>query len=140
MAKQQFPEPTVGALIFNPQGEIFLMKSHKWRDKYVIPGGHIELGESFEEALKREIKEETGLRIYRIKFINLQEFIFDKAFWKKRHFIFLNYACKTKSTKIKLNSEGQEYVWVSLKKARELPMEPYTRRAIKEYMRKFEGK
>lgn len=113
------------------------MKSHKWRDKYVIPGGHIELGESFEGALKREIKEETGLRIYRIKFINLQEFIFDKAFWKKRHFIFLNYACKTKSPKVKLNSEGQAYVWVTLKKALELPLEPYTRKTIKECMKKY---
>lgn len=51
MSKQIDPEPTVGALIFNPQGEIFLMKSHKWRNKYVIPGGHIELGETIAATL-----------------------------------------------------------------------------------------
>lgn len=33
MSQQQFPEPTAGALILNPKGEIFLMKSHKWRNK-----------------------------------------------------------------------------------------------------------
>jgi 5'-nucleotidase (lipoprotein e(P4) family) len=36
MTKQQFPEPTVGALIFNPEGKLFLTKSHKWRDQYIV--------------------------------------------------------------------------------------------------------
>ncbi len=62
--KQQQPEPTVGALIFNPQGKLFLVKSYKWGNKYTIPGGHIELGENIKQALKREIKEETGMDIF----------------------------------------------------------------------------
>ena len=134
--RQKYPEPTVGALIFNRNGELFLMKSHKWRDKYVIPGGHIELGETAEQALKREVKEETNLDIYDIKFIRMQEFIFGKAFWKKRHFIFLDYACKTGSKKVKLNSEAQEFVWVSIKEALKLPIEPYTRMAVEACIRK----
>ena len=68
MTEKKYPEPTCGALIFNPVGKIFLMKSRKWRDKYVMPGGHIELGEKIEDALKREIKEETGLDIFDIEF------------------------------------------------------------------------
>lgn len=59
------------------------MKSHKWIGKYVIPGGHVELGERIEDALKREIKEETGLDIYDIEFICFQEFIYSEQFWKK---------------------------------------------------------
>lgn len=136
MSEQSFPEPTVGALVFNPKGEVFLMKSHKWKDRYVIPGGHIELGETAKEALIREIREETGLKIYDIKYLFMLEFIFDKAFWKKRHFIFLNYTAKTKMSKIKLNSEGQEYIWVLPKKALKLPVEPYTRKALMEYLGK----
>ena len=38
---QHYPEPTVGALIFDPDGRLFLMKSHKWAGKYVVPGGHV---------------------------------------------------------------------------------------------------
>ena len=136
MAEQRFPEPTVGALIFDPEGKLFLMKSHKWRNRYVLPGGHIELGERMEDALRREIKEETGLDIHDIEFIAFQEFIFDDAFWKRRHFIFFDYACKTDSTDVALDSEGQEYVWVSLEEALKLPVEPYTQRAIQEYSRK----
>ena len=117
MLDKKYPEPAVGALIFNRDGKIFLMKSHKWKNKYVIPGGHIELGENIKDALKREIKEETGLDIYDIKFLIFQEFIYDNAFWKKKHFIFLDFICKTNLDKVKLGLEGQEYIWVSPKKA-----------------------
>ena len=64
--KQQYPEPTVGALIFNQADKILLIKSHKWHNQYVVPGGHIELGETMEDALRREIEEETGLSIHDI--------------------------------------------------------------------------
>jgi nucleoside triphosphatase len=137
MSKQQFPEPTVGALIFNQEDKIFLMKTHKWRNRYAIPGGHIELGERIVDALMREVKEETGLDIYDIQFIGIQECVFDDAFWEKKHFIFIDYACKTKSTEVRLNSEGQDYVWVPLDEALNLPIEPYTERTIKEYMKKI---
>ena len=70
MAKQQFPEPTVGAMIFNTEGKLFLMKTHKWGNKYAIPGGHIEMGETMTDALKREIKEETHLDIHNIQFLD----------------------------------------------------------------------
>lgn len=140
MSEQKFPEPTVGALIFNPEGKIFLMKSHKWKGKYVIPGGHIEIGEKIEDALRREIKEETGLDVDNIEFIRFQEFIFDNAFWQKKHFIFLEFACRTKSTKVKLNSESQEYLWATLEEALKLPIEPYTRRTIEEYIKKKQPK
>lgn len=140
MTEQEFPEPTCGALIFNPEGKTLLIKSHKWKNKYVIPGGHIELGESIEVALKREIKEETGLDIYNINFICFQEFIFDDAFWKKRHFIFFDFACKTNSIKVQLDSEGQDFVWVTIQEAlnlSNLPVESHTKNIIKEFIKKF---
>lgn len=136
MTKQKFPEPTAGGLIFNPECKIFLMKSHKWSNKYTVPGGHIELGEKIEDALKREIKEETNLDIYDIEFVCVQEFIFGESFWKKAHFIFFDYACKTKSTEVKLNNEAQEYVWTTLDEAFKLPIDVYTKYMIEEYMRK----
>jgi len=136
MTKQKFPEPTCGALIFNPEGKILLIKSHKWKNKYVIPGGHIELGEKIQEALKREVKEETGLDIFDVKLILFQEFIFGKSYWKKKHFIFFDFSCKTKSTKVKLNNEGQGYLWMDIKEALKLPVEPYTKRVIQYYLKK----
>jgi len=137
MSEQVYPEPTAGALVFNSEGKLFLMKSHKWKDKWVIPGGHIELGESIEEALKREIREETGLEIFDTVFVCMSEFVFGEDYWKKRHFIFLDYACKTKSEKVVLNEEGQEFVWVTPKEALELNIEIYSKHLIEEFLKKF---
>jgi len=132
MRKQQYPEPTVGALIFNQEDKVLLLKSDKWRNKYVIPGGHIELGETMEDALRREVKEETGLDIYDIEFVSLQESIFDEAFHEERHFIFIDFVCRTDSNKVVLNAESQEYIWVSLKEASRLPINGYTKRLIED--------
>jgi nucleoside triphosphatase len=130
MADQIFPEPTVGVFIFNQEGEMLLLKSHKWPDKYVVPGGHVELGERLEEAAIREAKEETGLDIYDLKFVIFQQFIYDPAFWRQRHFIFFDYACKTDSLKVELNDEAEDYVWVGLDAALHLPLDSYTRTSI----------
>ncbi len=131
MAKQIFPEPTVGLFIFNRQGEILLIKTHKWRGKYAVPGGHIELGETAEQAAKREAKEETGLDVYDLKFICWAEMIYDKIFFKKKHYVFIDYICKTKSTKITLNDEAEEYLWIDPKEAIKLKnLEPYGKKTI----------
>lgn len=136
MEEQQYPEPTVGALIFGPDGKLFLMRSHKWMGKYVVPGGHIDLGESIEDALIREVKEETGLDIYDIEFLCFQEFIYDDAFWQKRHFIFFDYVCKTDSTDVTLNSEAEDYIWARLDEVPRLLADSYTRKAIQTYLDK----
>jgi len=130
MEVQRYPEPTVGALIFNSRDELLLIKSHKWKNKYVVPGGHIELGERTEVALVREVKEETNLDIYDIQFLCYQDFIYDEAFWKPRHFIFMDFTCRTEASDVKLNDEAQEYIWVTIEEAVRLPMDPFTLHAI----------
>ena len=137
MASQQYPEPTVGALIFNREDRLLLVRSHKLRDQYVIPGGHIELGETMEQALRREILEETGLRISDIRYIGMQEFIYDEVFWEKRHFIFHDFACRADDCCVRLNEEAQSFVWATLEECDALPVEPYTLRAIREYQRQM---
>lgn len=136
MSGQKYPEPTVGALIFNRSGELFLMKSHKWRGKYVVPGGHLELGETIEQAVVREVKEETNLDVYDLEFLCLQEFIYDQVFWKPNHFLFLDYTCRTDQTVATLNHEAQEYLWASLDEALRLPVDGYTAHAINEVIRR----
>ena len=136
MADQSFPEPTTGVFIFNPEGKLLLIRSHKWPGKYVIPGGHVELGERIEQAARREALEETGLEVHDLEFIGWQEFVYDPNFWKPRHFIFFDYACKTESTKVVLNSEGHDHVWVTIDEALKLPVDSYTINAIKAYLAK----
>ncbi len=136
MTKQQFPEPTVGVFIFDQQGKLLLLRSHKWPGVYVVPGGHVELGERLEEAAIREAKEETGLDVYDLEFINFQQFIYDPAFWNKRHFIFFDFAAKTRSTDVRLNDEAQEFVWVEPEEALGMKLDSYTRTSIEVYLKK----
>ena len=108
------PEAVVSALIFNSENKILLCRSHKWNNQYVIPGGHIETGESMEEALRREIKEETGLEIYDIRPLSIHESIFSEQYYNERHFICIDFTCKTATKEIVLNDEASEFVWLGL--------------------------
>ncbi|UNT92575.1 MULTISPECIES: 8-oxo-dGTP diphosphatase [Allobaculum] len=55
--------------------EILLQKRNKgeW-DGWVFPGGHVEHGESFVHACKREVLEETGLRLRTVKLVGVKQF------------------------------------------------------------------
>jgi len=130
MKNQFYPEPTTGIFIFNTRGELLLLKSHKWLGKYVVPGGHVELGEKLEEAAIREAKEETGLDVTDLQFLCWQEFIYDPTFWKKRHYIFFDYTGKTESIDVQLNDEAESYIWIDPEKAIDLDIDPYTRNSL----------
>jgi len=134
MPDQIFPEPTTGVFIFNQSGELLLLKSHKWFDKHVVPGGHVELGERIEDAAIREAKEETGLDVYDLEFICFQEFIYDPSFWKPRHFIFFDFMARTDSLEVRLNDEAEEHVWVQPEAALHLPLDAYTRIALEKIL------
>ncbi len=134
MPDQIFPEPTVGVFIFNAEGKLLMLQSHKWPGKYVVPGGHVELGERLEDTVRREAREETGLEVRDLRFLCWQEFVYDPAFWKPRHFLFFDYACQTDSTEVVLNDEAESFVWVEPEKALELPIDDYSRRSIQKYL------
>ncbi len=136
MEEQVYPEPAAGALIVNKKGEILLCRSHKWPGKFTFPGGHVELGETIEQALKREVKEEVGLDVEVGPFLTVQEFVFGPGFHKKRHFIFLDYVCYALSTDIKLDGrEIQETVWVRPEEVLGYDLEPYAKKTIEVYLK-----
>lgn len=132
----KYPEPTVSAVIINNDEQVLLCKSSKWNNKYVIPGGHIELGEKIEDALKREVMEETGLSINDIKFLGLQEFINSESFTEDKHFISLDFLCRTEQTQVHLNNEADEYVWVNINNVLEYDLGGYTRFLFNEFLKK----
>jgi nucleoside triphosphatase len=95
----------------------------------------VELGERVEQTVIREAMEETGLEVHDLHFLCWQEFIHDPSFWKRRHFLFFDYACRVESTEVKLNDEAEDYLWVRPEKAFDLPIDSYTRISLLEYLK-----
>ena len=58
-------ETTATALIFDEKGRVLLIKRTKepWKGLWGFPGGHVNEGETPKQAVKREVKEETGLEV-----------------------------------------------------------------------------
>jgi phosphoglycolate phosphatase len=128
MATISHPIATVGALIFNSQNEMLMVRTQKWSNMWGIPGGKIKLGESSLAALHREIKEETDLEIEQVEFVLVQDCIHSKEFYREAHFVLLNYMCRTADgSNVKLNEEAQEFRWVSAKAAEALELNTPTR-------------
>jgi nucleoside triphosphatase len=135
---QTYPEATVGALIVNDKREVLLVRSSKWGVKYTVPGGHIELGERAEDAIVREVKEETGLDCTAEDLLIVQQAIYPKDYYKHEHYIFMDYVCKATSSEVKLDGrELQSFIWVLPEDALKLDLEEYTRRFVFKYLEKF---
>ena len=84
------------------------------------------------------MKEETNLDVFDMQFLEIQEFIFGREFYKEKHFIFIEYVCKAKNTDVVLDGrEGIEYVWVTIDEALALPLNPYTKNTILKYKEKY---
>lgn len=137
----RIPVATVGALIFNGGDEVLMIRTHKWSDLWGIPGGKIKWGEASMEALRREVKEETNLDITDVEFVLVQDCIHSKEFYRDAHFILLNYTCRCAgSLDVKLNGEAQEFRWVKLQQALELPINQPTNRLVSAVLEKWKAR
>ncbi len=125
---KRHPIPTVGALVFNDAGKMLLVRTNKWSNLWGIPGGKIDWGEACEDALRRELLEETGLTVKEIRFIVVQDAIHPPEFYKDAHFLLLNYTCRAGGAQeVRLNAEAQEFRWVDAAEAWQLPLNTPTR-------------
>jgi len=89
------PHIGLGIYILNDKGEVLLgkRKGSHGSGQYAPPGGHLEFGETFEEAARKEIEEETGLRIENIELFyvdnNLEYIETDR-----KHYVTLSFKTK----------------------------------------------
>ena len=114
----------VSCYVYDEERQKFLMVKHKKLGKWVQPGGHIEKDEDPEEACKREVLEETGIRIELKgnRFIRKEDYIVPLALQKNEinnehiHMDFVYYAILKGSNEI-INQpeENTDARWFSLK-------------------------
>ena len=111
------------AVIENEDGAVLLLQRSKpYHGQTVltwdIPGGRIDSGESLEQALRRELKEETDLELESVgPVLHVKDFIIET---ESIHVVRITFKATVKG-EIKLSHEHTDYRWVP--KA-ELPLEP----------------
>jgi 8-oxo-dGTP diphosphatase len=80
---------------------------------YTLPGGGVELGETLEEAVIREVREETALEIAPVALAGYRQAIArDAKGLIERHFVILPFAARWISGEVALNEELAEAHWL----------------------------
>jgi len=121
---------SVAGYVTNDAGEILLIKSPRRGWEY--PGGMVEPGETFEEALKREVKEETGVDVEITGFIGLCKNI-------EKDIVNLDFSCKYKGGNLTVSDESTAVMWVKREQAMDMVTFPLTRKRL-ENMISMDGK
>ena len=96
-------------------GKILLLKrsdNDTLGGKWDFAGGNIEALEKSEDCVRREVLEESGLRVFDIERIGIDEVIIKK---NKRHYIVFYYSGKVKSSDVVLSNEHSDFKWVKKK-------------------------
>lgn len=83
-----------------------------YKGQKTIPGGHVRVGETFRQACRREIKEETGYSMRSIKFIGFLHS--QPADLRKNPYLSVYYLCRDFFGQLSESSEGS-LQWVAVK-------------------------
>ena len=112
---------SVAALVVNDDGRILLVKS-PWRG-WEYPGGLVEPGETFCEALHREVREEAGVEIEIAGFVGICKNV-------ERDVVIIDYVARYVSGRLTTSEESTEVIWADPEEALELVTFPLTRKRL----------
>jgi 8-oxo-dGTP diphosphatase len=111
----------VGALIFfkeEPKGPILMVErgGNPLKGYWSLPGGLVETGETLETAVKREILEETGLRVEPLKMVELFQRIMPDAQGRAEyHYVLVDYICRVVGGTLQPGDDVSRAEWVERK-------------------------
>jgi 8-oxo-dGTP diphosphatase len=112
----------VGGVVIDGGRTLLIRRgSHPLKGEWSIPGGLLELGETLEQGVTRELAEETGLEVRVVELIEVFERIFPAppsadstpgdAARPQYHFVILDYLCEIRGGTLSAGSDAQEFSW-----------------------------
>ncbi len=114
------PKVVVGVLARNKNKFLLARETLEGGKEYwIVPGGKVEFGEEIEEAAKRELAEETGIKVKKLKFLCFKEAIAKEYNY---HTVIFFFETRTNTTRIAKDIEGKviEAKWFTKKEALKL--------------------
>jgi 8-oxo-dGTP diphosphatase len=112
----------VGGVVINDGRTLLIRRgSAPLKGEWSIPGGLLEVGETLERGVARELAEETGLEVRVVELIEVFERIFPAppkadgtpgdAARPQYHFVILDYLCEIRGGTLTAGSDAQEFAW-----------------------------
>ena len=108
-----FSYPCVICLLTDGEGRFALIRQTYATKNYVCVAGFIKEQETAEQTAVREVREETGLEVVKLRYIN-------SYYYPKHDNLMLGYVCTVMPDKFKLSGEVERAGWFTLEEAREL--------------------
>ena len=117
MAREYPDHPVVGvgAVVVRDAKALIIKRAHEPRKgEWSLPGGLLELGESLQDAVRREIKEETSLDIEVGPVIETFDRVHRDEQGKIRyHFVIVDYVCWPAGGEAVPGSDAEDVAWVT---------------------------
>lgn len=138
------PKPVlaVAAVIWNDRREVLLIRRTKEprKGQWSLPGGKVQFGESLEDAVRREVREETGLEIALLGIAGVAETFLDASVGAADvHFVLIDYSARMVSGEAVAASDATDATWFSHEQVAALPLWSETQRIITQSARAVWG-
>lgn len=133
--RREYPEQPivgVGGIIFQGESVLLIKRGREpARGQWSIPGGAVDLGESLEEAVAREVLEETGIEAEPIALVKVLDRIFrDKERRVVYHYVLADFLCRSAGGEVRPGSDALEARFVPVAELASLNVIPATRDVI----------
>ena len=105
----------VGALVFRRDRILLVRRGQEpLKGWWSLPGGILETGERLEDAIRREVIEETGLILDWVRFFEIFERIIrDEKGQPEYHYVLIDYLCQSAAGEPRPQSDAAEVAWVT---------------------------